>query len=466
MIDNEKTILFEQMPIPKAVMKLAIPTVLSSLVMVLYNLADTYFVGMLNDPIQNAAVTLAAPVLLAFNAVNNLFGVGSSSMMSRALGRKDYDTVRKSSSFGFYCALFSGILLSLCCTVLRQPLLGILGANANTMDATEGYLIWTVTFGAAPAILNVVMAYMVRSEGASLHASIGTMSGCLLNIILDPIFILPWGLNMGAAGAGLATFLSNCVACLYFFVLLYKRRKNTYVCIQPKNFGFKKMIVLGVCGVGIPASIQNLLNVTGMTILNNFTSSFGADAVAAMGISQKINMVPMQIAMGFSQGIMPLVSYSYACGNHKRMKEAIFFTMKTLLPILALVSLGYYVGAGALTKSFMNNPDIIAYGTRFLRGFCLGIPFLCMDFIAVGVFQAVGMGRSALAFAILRKILLEIPALYILNYLFPLYGLAYAQFTAELILAIAAIYMLTRIFMKMQKQDAALQAAAASGEKK
>lgn len=466
MIDNEKTILFEQMPIPKAVMKLAVPTVLSSLVMVLYNLADTYFVGMLNDPIQNAAVTLAAPVLLAFNAVNNLFGVGSSSMMSRALGRKDYDTVRKSSSFGFYCALFSGILLSLCCTVLRQPLLGILGANANTMEATEAYLIWTVTFGAAPAILNVVMAYMVRSEGAALHASIGTMSGCLLNIILDPIFILPWGFNMGAAGAGLATFLSNCVACLYFFVLLYKRRKSTYVCIQPKNFGFKKMIVLGVCGVGIPASIQNLLNVTGMTILNNFTSSFGADAVAAMGISQKINMVPMQIAMGFSQGIMPLVSYSYACGNHKRMKEAIFFTMKTLLPMLALVSLGYYIGAGALTKSFMNNPDIIAYGTRFLRGFCLGIPFLCMDFIAVGVFQAVGMGRAALTFAILRKILLEIPALYILNYLFPLYGLAYAQFTAELILAIAAIYMLTRIFMKMQKQDAALQAAAASKEKK
>lgn len=466
MIDNEKTILFEQMPIPKAVMKLAVPTVLSSLVMVLYNLADTYFVGMLNDPIQNAAVTLAAPVLLAFNAVNNLFGVGSSSMMSRALGRKDYETVRQSSSFGFYCALFSGILLSLLCTVLRQPLLGILGANASTIEATEAYLIWTVSFGAAPAILNVVMAYMVRSEGAALHASIGTMSGCLLNIILDPIFILPWGFNMGASGAGLATFLSNCVACLYFFILLYKRRKSTYVCIQPKNFGFRKIIVLGVCGVGIPAAIQNLLNVTGMTILNNFTSAFGPDAVAAMGISQKINMVPMQIAMGFSQGIMPLVSYSYACGNHKRMREAIFFTMKTLLPALALVSLGYYLGAGALIKSFMNNAAIIDYGTRFLRGFCLGIPFLCMDFIAVGVFQAVGMGKSALTFAILRKILLEIPALYILNSLFPLYGLAYAQFTAELILAVAAIYMLIRIFVKMQKQDAALQAEPAVGDKK
>lgn len=453
MDENQKILLFEQMPIPKAVMKLAIPTVLSSLVMVLYNLADTYFVGMLNNPVQNAAVTLAAPVLLAFNAVNNLFGVGSSSMMSRALGRREYETVRQSSAFGFYCALFFGILLSLLCTVFRQPLLAVLGADPNTMTATESYLIWTVSFGAAPAILNVVMAYMVRSEGASLHASLGTMSGCLLNMILDPIFILPWGLNMGAAGAGLATFLSNCVACLYFFALLYVRRRNTYVSIKPQNFRFRKFIIFGICAVGIPASIQNLLNVTGMTILNNFTSVYGADAVAAMGISYKINMVPMQIAMGFTQGIMPLVGYNYACGNHKRMKEAVFFTMKSLLPILALVSLSYFLGAGTLIRAFMNNEAIIAHGTRFLRGFCLGIPFLCMDFIAVGVFQAVGMGKSALTFAILRKILLEIPALYILNYLFPLYGLAYAQFTAEFVLSMAAIFMLTRIFMKMQKND-------------
>lgn len=454
MEENQKTNLFEQIPIPRAVMKLAIPTVLSSLVMVLYNLADTYFVGMLNNSVQNAAVTLAAPVLLAFNAVNNLFGVGSSSMMSRALGKREYETVRRSSAFGFYCALFCGILMSLLCAIFSGPLLIILGAEANTMAATEAYLKWTVFFGAAPAILNVVMAYMVRSEGASLHASVGTMSGCLLNIILDPIFILPWGFNMGAAGAGLATFISNCVACLYFFVLLYVRRSTTYVCIRPGAFQLSPMVVLGVCGVGIPAAIQNLLNVTGMTILNNFTSGYGADAVAAMGISQKINMVPLQIAMGFSQGIMPLVGYNYACGNHKRMKEAIVFTMKTLLPLLAFMSLFYYVGAGDLTRAFMENPIIIGYGTRFLRGFCLGIPFLCMDFIAVGVFQAVGMGKSALTFAILRKIVLEIPALYVLNLLFPLYGLAYAQFTAELVLSAAAICMLTRIFLRMQKEDA------------
>ena len=268
---NSKIVLFEKTPIPKAVAKLAVPTVLSSLVMVLYNLADTYFVGMMNDPVKNAAVTLAAPVLLAFNAVNNLFGVGSSSMMSRALGRKDYDTVYRSSAFGFYSALLCGILFSLLCTLWKTPLLSLLGADEKTVSATGAYMLWTVTCGAVPAILNVVLAYMVRAEGASLHASIGTMSGCLLNIVLDPIFILPQGLHMGAAGAGLATFLSNCVACLYFLILIFKKRGKTFVCLNPVMFRWKKAIVLGVCGVGIPAAIQNLLNVTGMTILNNFT---------------------------------------------------------------------------------------------------------------------------------------------------------------------------------------------------
>ena len=451
MEDQQKTLLFEEMPIPRAVAKLAVPTILSSLVTVLYNLADTYFVGMLNNSVQNAAVTLAAPLILAFNAVNNLFGVGSSSMMSRALGSRDYETVHRSSAFGFYCSIFCGLLFSLLYVVFQPFVLTILGADATTAEATAGYLRWTVACGAAPTILNVVMAYLVRAEGAALHASIGTMSGCILNIILDPIFILPWGLNMGAEGAGLATFLSNCVACGYFFVLLYVKRENTHVCIKPSMFCLKRRIVLGVCGVGIPASIQNLLNVTGMTVLNNFTSSYGSDAVAAMGITQKINMVPMQIAMGLSQGIMPLISYNYASGNTPRMKKTLTFATKIAISSLVAVAAGYFVGAGFLVRLFMQNPEIVAYGTRFLRGFCLGLPFLCMDFLAVGVFQAVGLGKNAFVFAILRKVVLEIPALIILNALFPLYGLAYAQFAAEIILAAAAVVVLIRMFAKLEK---------------
>ncbi len=454
-MDNSKTELFESMPIPKAVVTLSVPSVISSLVMVIYSLADTFFVGMMNDPVQNAAVTLAAPLLLAFNAVNNLFGIGSSSMMSRALGRKDYDTVYRSSAFGFYASLICSLLFSLLYGVLQSPILVMLGANAETMQATADYLFWTVLLGSAPSILNVVLAYLVRAEGSSLHASIGTMCGCLLNIVLDPIFILPWGLNLGAAGAGCATCLSNTVACLYFFVLLFVKRGKTYVCIKPSMFRPSKQIVKGVCGVGIPASIQNLLNVTGMTILNNFTSAYGSDPVAAMGIAQRVNIVPFQIAMGFSQGIMPLISYNYTSGNIKRMKKTFMFTAKISLGFILAVMLMFMFAAEPIISMFMKNESIVAYGAAFQRGFCFALPFLCIDFLALGVFQSCGMGMKSFIFAVVRKIVLEIPALFVLNWLFPLYGLAYAQFVAELILGTIAVVVLVRMFRRLEREHAA-----------
>ncbi len=456
MKDEQKIKLFEEVPVAKAVMTMSVPTIISSLVMVIYNLADTYFVGMINDPVQNAAVALAAPVLLAFNAVNNLFGVGSASMMSRSLGKKDYDMVYKSSAFGFYCALMGGALFSLLYTVFRQPVLTLLGSDADTAAATGAYLRWTVTCGAIPAILNVVIAHLVRAEGSSLHASIGTMSGCFLNIILDPVFILPSGLNMGAAGAGLATFLSNCAACLYFFVLMYIKRDRTYVCMKPSMFRPDKTIVTNVCSVGIPASIQNLLAVTGMTVLNNFTSSYGSYAVAAMGIAKKIDMVPMYVSQGLSQGIMPLVSYNYASKNIKRMKKTVIFSARIAVSFLTAIAVCYYFGSEFFIRLFMDDDVIVSYGSRFLHALCLSLPFLCMDFLAVGVYQACGMGRKSLIFAIFRKIVLEIPALYLLNKLYPLYGLAFAQLTAELVLATAAVVVLFRMFRRLDADDSSI----------
>ena len=194
-IQEEKRRLFEETPIPRAVAKLAVPTVLSSLLSLIYNLVDAYFVGLLNDPVQTAAVALVAPVTLAFSAVTNLFGTGGSSMMSRALGRGDLKTLRESSAFSFYGALTVGLLFSIVCTVFLTPLLGLLGADASTAPVTARYMRWTVCIGAAPSIVGVVMSQMVRSEGAALHASVGSMSGCILNMILDPIFVLPFGLK-------------------------------------------------------------------------------------------------------------------------------------------------------------------------------------------------------------------------------------------------------------------------------
>lgn len=437
--------LFETMPIPKAVAKLSIPTVAACLVMILYNLADTFFVGQLGAPAETAAVTLAAPVLLAFNAVTNLFGVGCASVMSRALGVRDMDRVRRAAALGFYGALFSGLLFSAVCAVFRGGLLSLLGAQGETVEPTGRYLLWTVFIGAAPSMLNVVLGNLVRAEGSAMHAGIGTMSGCFLNILLDPLFIMPWGLDMGAAGAGLATCISNCVACGYFFVFLATRRSRTCVSIRPGDFRPDKRLVGDVFSIGIPASLQNLLNVTGMTILNNFMAAYGKEAVSAMGIAHKAAMVPMYISMGISQGIMPLVGYNYASGNRARMKETIRFTQLVAGGITIAITAVMFVFSRPLVAMFMEDAKIVEYGGTFLRGASLASPFLFFDFLAVAIFQACGMGKHSFVFALLRKIALEIPAMFVLNRLWPMYGLPYAPLVAETVLAAASFVILERI---------------------
>ena len=192
-----------------------------------------------------------------------------------------------------------------------------------------------------------------------------------------------------------------------------------------------------------------------MTVLNNFTADFGADAVAAMGIAYKVNMVPMNIAWGFSQGIMPLVSYNFSSGNALRMKKSVFLTAKISISFLVCVSASFFAFSGGVISLFMDNKAVVSYGGAFLRGMCFGLPFLCLDFLAVNVFQACGMGKKSLIFALMRKIVLEIPALFILNALFPLYGLAYAQLAAELVLAAAAVTVLIKMFRKMGSKSTA-----------
>ena len=450
MAENRKTKLFEEIAVPKAVLTLSVPTVVSSLVALLYSLADTYFVGMMNDPVQTAAVTLAAPVLLAFNAVNNLFGVSSSSMMSRALGRGDMKTLRQSSAFGFYGSLISGILYSVGCALLMGPLLGLLGADATTSGATADYMFWTVTLGATPSILNVVMAYLIRSEGATLHASIGAMSGCLLNIVLDPLFILPSGLNMGAEGAALATLLSNCFATSYFFGYLFFKRRTTCVCISPKEFTLRREIVGGVCTVGVPASIQNLLNVVSHMLLNNLVSPYGAAALAGMGIASKIAMIPWYVSNGISQGVMPLVGYTYAARRIDRMKHALTFSVKLSESVLCAMALVCCVFSRQITGAFIDDAATVAYGSAFLYGMSLSVPFLAMDFLAVGVFQAVGRGSLSLLMALMRKAVLEIPALFVLNAVWPLYGLSCAQLFAEICMAGFGAWLLLRLIRRIE----------------
>ena len=250
---------------------------------------------------------------------------------------------------------------------------------------------------------------------------------------------------MGAAGAGLATLISSTAAVIYYIVLNRAQKGKTLISLNPRDFSFKADIWKKIAGVGIPASIQNLLNVTGMILLNNFTAVYGPSAITAMGIANKIQVVPFQMVIGTSQGVMPLISYNYGNENHQRMKETIQYIAIRMMVFLVGTFIIGALFARPLMAVFMNQADVIHYGTRFLFGMLLAMPFIGIDFLAVGVFQAIGDGRKALMFAILRKIIFEIPGLIILNHIFSIYGLVYAQVIGEIVLSIIAIKLIRDI---------------------
>lgn len=450
---KDRTEIFESLPIPKAVIKLTLPSIAASLVTILYNLADTYFVGLLNNADQSAAISFASTITLALIAIQNLFGVGGSSFFGRSLGAKDHIKAKETAAFSIWASIACGLVYSIVYLIAHNPILNALGASGLNREYTNQYLLYTVGFGAIPAILNFVLSYMVRAEGRAMHASIGIMSGCILNIILDPFFVLPQFLNMGAAGAGFATFISNCVACIYFIILLIKEKDNSYISLSIKNALPSAVIKKEVFQVGIPAAIQNLLNVTSMFVLNNFASGYGSDAVAAAGISHKLFLVPLYITMAFSQGSMPLLSYNYGSKNYKRAKSCVRFTSVIALTLGVAMAIGYIINSDVIVRLFIKDASIVEYGSGYLRIAAIAVPLMTFDFMGVALYQSFGKGKLALLLAIVRKLILEIPAMIIMNKFIPYYGLAYAQPISEGILAFSALFIIIQIFKKLEKEE-------------
>ncbi|MBP5165846.1 MAG: MATE family efflux transporter, partial [Oscillospiraceae bacterium] len=242
---------------------------------------------------------------------------------------------------------------------------------------------------------------------------------------------------------------------VYFAVLLLKKRGKTYVDINPLHFAPRKDIVSGVFQVGVPSALMNLLSVTGMTVLNNFTAAYGAEAVAAMGICNKIYMVPLNVTYGIAQGAMPLIGYNYAARDVKRVRRAIQTARAANLGFITLMGLLFFIFPRFWMGLFIADEIIIGHGMILLRVFSLALPLLSLDYFTVAVFQAVGMGKEALAFAVLRKLVLEIPALFVFNRIWPLYGLPFAQVFAEAVLTAAAFWVLSRFYRTMYAESEA-----------
>lgn len=438
---SEKKFLFETMPVHKAVAALAVPTIISQIVSIIYNLADTFFIGQMGNPYMVAAATLVYPWFALLTALGNLFGIGGSSLASRLLGANREDEVKYVSSFCFYGGILATFAFSVLSFCFQEPLLWLLGASAENMGYARSYLVWVVVLGGIPSMLSMTLAHFLRSAGYAKPASVGVMLGGILNMMLDPLFI--YGLHMGFSGAAVATAFSNLVSMLFFLVCFYRMKGRAALSLSPRHFSLQ--FAGQVFSVGIASALtQGLANLSNMTMVR-LASGYGDIAVAAYGIVKKIDMFPLGISMGLCQGFMPLVGYNYAAKNYQRMKEVSVFSWKTAM-VIAFCFTGSFLGfAPWLLQLFIREGQTGALGTSFLRIACLAVPFQSVNALIIYTLQAMGKGTQSTALTLCRQVFLNIPMLVCMNYVFGLYGMIWTQLVIELLMlpATTGIYRLT-----------------------
>ncbi len=450
---NDKTALFETMPVGKALLTMAIPTIISQLITMIYNLADTFFIGMSNDPYKVAAASVVGVLFFMLNSLANLFGVGGGSLLSRLLGEKRETDARRVGAFSIYGSLAVAGVYSLACLLFTEPLARLLGASDNTVGYASSYLFWVVVIGGIPSTLALTMSHLLRSAGYSKESGTGLAIGGISNIILDPLFmfvLLPDGNEV--TGAAIATMLSNVITLAYFLFTYYRLRHKTILSISPRYAHLEKSLIIGILSIGLPSALTALLaNITSI-VKNNLTAGYGDVELAAYGIVMKADMLPLNIGMGLCQGMMPLVAYNYASKNYPRMKS---FTKAAQIAGMATACI--FIGIFELFASrivwiFIRDEATISYGTQFLRIACLATPFMISNFQKIYCLQAMGKGKESLLLGVCRQGLFAIPILLILNHLIGLYGVVAAQLLSDGITFIFSTIIYRRVYSNLQKE--------------
>ncbi len=420
---QDKTDIFENKPVALAVASMTIPTVLSQVITLIYNLADTFFVGHTGDPYQVAALTLAFPLYMVLTGIGNLFGIGANSRISRSLGEGDRKKARQTSAFAIWGGLVVAAVLMLILGIFLKPILTSMGASSETYGFTRDYIVWVMLVGGIPTTASLLFAHCLRGEGRTKEASAGMMIGGILNMLLDPLFIFP--LDMGVGGAGLATMISNCVCLLYYCTVIIKNRQNTVITVDPREFTFKggKEIVL----VGFPAAMVIVLGTSSNIILTRSLASYGDIPVASYGVTQKFGTITMNIATGITQGVMPLIGYNYASGNHERVRKVCRCSFVILLAFVAVFLSIYQLFPEGLMRLFIKESNTVELGSKFLVKWSLAVPGMTFVFLFNSIFQAMGMWKRSLLLTVIRQGILFIGAMYALNAIMGMYGLIWAQ---------------------------------------
>lgn len=426
---TDNTELFTSVPVPKAVFSLVVPTVISQLITVVYNIADTFFIGQLGDPNQVAAASLALPLFFLTTGMANLFGIGGASLISRCLGIGNTEKARKTSAFCIWSAVFAAFLYGIIIMLFKPYILPAVGTDKDTFDFCYRYVFWTITIGAVPTVLNAALSHLVRAEGYSTQASFGVALGGALNIIFDPIFIFAFKLEV--EGAAVATMLSNLISSLYFVILILKKRNAFNISLNPRYYTLGKRIPSEVLLVGLPSCIMNLMGVFSNVMMNKLMVSYCNEAVAGIGIAKKIDMLAFAIANGLSQGVLPLIGYNYSSKNFKRMRYAIKMTLILSLVVTSISAVLLFTCAGPVVKAFINDAQTIRYGSVFQRIICITGPCTAITMIIITIFQSVGQKVKPLILSMLRKGGLDVPFMLLMNALIGVNGIAWATPIAD-----------------------------------
>ena len=439
-ISKEQEDVFRNLPVSKALFKMILPAVASQLIVLIYNMADTFFVGQTNNPYMVAGTSLILPVFNISLCLAGLAGIGGGSMISRLLGQEREDEAKKVSVFSLYLAIGIAALFSLGMGLFMEPILNILGAGDNTHDYARQYATCVIVIGGVPTVLSNVLSNLIRSIGRSKEASAGIILGGLLNIALDPLFmfvLMPEGSEV--LGAGIATCLSNCVALLFFVVVLIRMGKESVISFSPALGMPRRSSVLAVFGVGIPSAITTLLFDLDYVIIDRLMVSYSELALAAVGIVLKVERFPLNVGIGICQGMMPLVAYSYSAGNEKRMNDTVSLARSLGLAVAAVSILLYEIFAPEFSRLFISDSETVALASQFLRIRVLATPLMFMSFFTVYLFQAFGKGRISLFLGVTRWMVFNIPMLFLLNSIFGMFGLVWSQATADTLTVILSV---------------------------
>lgn len=450
-MNNERSLdVFSSMPVGKAVLKNAIPAMAAMLMVLIYNLADTFFIGQTHDALQVAAVSLATPVFLIFMAVGTVFGIGGTSVISRALGEGRKEYAGKVCSFCMWSCVIVGLLMSLLFWIFMEPLLKMIGASADTYELSRTYLSIVILCGPFVLIANCY-SNVLRAEGQSNKAMMGMLIGNLLNVILDPIMILGFGWTI--AGAAIATVIGNVVGAGYY--ILYFLRGQSMLGVNIKDFTVKDKVCSSVLAIGIPASLGSLLMSVSQIIMNSQMAGFGDMAVAGIGVAMKVTMMTGMVCIGLGQGIQPLLGYCVGAGNWERYHKVMKFSLRFALILSVALTAVCYLFTSQIVSAFLTDASAFSYGVQFSQILLCTSALFGVYYVWSNALQAMGAAGASLVINMSRQGIIYIPMLFILKAALGVTGLVWAQPVADVLSTLLAFGLYHHMYKKLSRQSEA-----------